>query len=111
MGYVQFILDRRKQAQAAVPSAPNTLLDLPGFKRREGLIADEEGRAKAEYNRSVKDLRTLSKAVSSAKGDRKKELRARITSLKGHMDHLLRLVGPYTADEKVYGFKEDGHGF
>jgi hypothetical protein len=111
MGYVEFILKNRSKAQTVTPSASNALFDLPGFKRREGIVADEKERARKEYNHCLDNLRSLNKKLKSTKGDNRKHLRAAISEVKEHMNGLLTIVGSYTSSEEVYGFKEGGHEF
>lgn len=110
MGYVQIILDSRKKIQAA-PTGVVPLLDLPGFKRREGLIEDEQLKAKREYNYAVERLRALNKKIKSVKGDAKKDIKNETSRLKDHMNNLLARVGPYTSDQRLFGFKEENHDF
>jgi len=45
------------------------------------------------------------------KGEKKKEAKARMESLKQHMESLLTKIGVYTHEERLYGFKEAGNEF
>ena len=110
MGYVQLILDSRKKIQTT-PSGSVPLLDLPGFKRREGMIEDEQMKAQREYTSAVERLRSLNKKIKSVKGEAKKDIRSDISRLKDHMNNLLSRVGPYSSDQRLFGFKEENHGF
>ena len=110
MGYVQLILDSRKKILTS-PNGIVPLLDLPGFKRREGMIEDEQMKAQREYTSAVERLRTLNKKIKSVKGESKKDIRSEISRLKDHMNNLLARVGPYSSDQRLFGFKEGNHDF
>lgn len=113
MGHVQSILNKRKKAQTATPSASaaSTKIELPGLHRREKLQQINADSYKREYNRPLKELRDLTKKISSLKGDQKKLAVERKNALKVHMADLLTKIGAYTHDEEMYGFKEASHEF
>jgi chromosome segregation ATPase len=114
MGNVQFILDRRKKAQAAIPSAPSSAavaVDLPGLKRRTARQTTDVTMWKREYNHAVKELRSLNKRINSLRDERRKEMRQRINAMKAHMSTILSRIGKYSPEETVNGFTEDGHDF
>jgi hypothetical protein len=111
MGYVQFILESRSKTKTAPNSAPGVILDLPGLKRREGIIDDAKQRAKREYTDSVHRLREMNKKYKSLSGTAKKDMKAAIARKKTHMESLLITIGSYTNDEKLFGFREGNHDF
>jgi len=108
MGHVQFILDNRKKAQTATPSAPTTTgdFDLPGFHRTENMRLDLIATRKAEYNLTLKQLRDLAKILKSKKGTEKEEARQHMADIREHMKTLLSGIGTYSNEEKIYGFSE-----
>jgi hypothetical protein len=111
MGYVQFILDSRTKAQAATSPAPVVLNNLPGLHRREGMIADAQSRAKVEYTDATNRLRALNRKLKSTSGEEKKEMQAAIARTKDHRESLLKIIGIYTKEEALFGFKEDKDAF
>ena len=111
MGYLDFIISRKKKTQTETPFAPAALLDLPGFSRRDGIIADDMKRKKMLYNDYLKNLRLLTRSVSSAKGEKKKEEQAMIAELKDTMEYHLSRIGPCTSEERMNGFDEVKCGF
>lgn len=111
MGYVQFILDSRIKAQTEIPSAPAALKDLPGLHRREGIIETEKSRAKVEYNVTLKRIRDLNKKLRGVSGGAKKDYKIAVAQSREHAESQLKIIGTYTPEEKLHGFKEDDNGF
>lgn len=111
MTHVQHILQLRRKAQAATPPAQIVLPDLPGINRRERRMKISKEAQKREYNRILAECRKLAKNRRSAKGEKKRELGARLADVRKHMDGLLTLIGTYTTEEKLHGFKEGDHVF
>jgi len=113
MSYVQLILNKRRKAQTATPSASPSVIeiDLPGLHRRENYKNTAEKEQKKEYNRLLHDCQALNKVVNRKKGEEKKETRAQINRHKAAMKSLLGKIGMYTPSEEAMGFKEDGDGF
>ena len=108
MGHVQFILEARKKAQTATPSAPTTTgdFDLPGFHRTEKMRSDLLVTRKVEYNFTLKQISNLRKKLKSQKGKAKEKTKQHMSNIREHMATLLSGIGTYSNEEKDYGFSE-----
>ena len=111
MGHVEYLLGLRK-TKPAILETGEALPDLPGLNRQKQQDQIDLKMRRRLYTQTILQLRATNKKILSTSATKKKaELAKCQKEFQARIEELLPQVGPYTEDERKYGFKEHGHGF